>query len=102
MSAKIDGVYSRSIEIKSTDNLNAFERKLYVVDQIGRLNIPAFERWAFHYEQGMIYDTRVPFMWSCAHSKAPVSDDVDEALNSIIKLWKCTYEPEWPGIIYGD
>jgi hypothetical protein len=84
------------------DNVRAFERKLYVRDKIGKLNLLPFEKWAFHYENGMIYDSRVPFMWACSHSKIAVSDDIDTALEKIIDIWKSTFESEWPNIYYGD
>jgi hypothetical protein len=76
------------------DNVRAFERKLYVRDKIGKLNLLPFEKWAFHYDKGMIYDSRVPFMWSCSHSKVAVPENVDEALEKIIDLWKTTFDSD--------
>ena len=88
MSAITNINYTKSIEIKPLSRLKAFDRQSFVSSQVGRKNLQRFEIWAFHYQNGMIYDERVPFLWSCAHSKCPVSDRVDVAIQQILAIWK--------------
>lgn len=60
-----------------------------VKKEVGANLLGAFELWAFKAKTPMIYDGRVVFIWQCAHAtKETLPEDLDEAIDLIVQLWK--------------
>jgi hypothetical protein len=65
-----------------------YQRQVFVIKNVGLSKIEAFNRWAFK-KHPMDYNEHLGFIWENAHSSKMIdSDDPDQVLNEIVRLWK--------------
>lgn len=70
-----------------------FKRREWVIFEIGRESLEPFELWAFPKNQHvMIYNDEIPFHWANGHSTKCVSQDPDEAIQEIVRIWRARFE----------
>jgi hypothetical protein len=79
--------------IEKTDKaMVPFKRRDSVISEIGIDNLDSFEMWAFPFcRHEMIYNDEIHFHWSNAHSTKIVPEDPDQAINTIIKIWRSRF-----------
>jgi len=69
----------------------ALKRRDWVIKRLGTDLLAPFEMWAFRrspYAPGqMVYDSNITMHWQNAHSTKGVSEDPDQAVKDIVKIW---------------